>query len=353
MPRSLTAAVSTAAQQETTHFVTCWRVELVNGTTYGFTSHVKNVTVSSQVYEANSGYTPSTVESSNRWNVDNLEVEGVVTGTGITVEDIEAGNFDGATVTMFECDYTQPDAGQIIMRTGTIGQITRRDNDFTAEVRGLLQRLQQTTVEVFSPACRATFGDTQCKVPVSATFWTSAMTVSAYVSGDAGAGTNSHIRSATLTSRIFKATTGGTTGTSEPSFTSTVGGTTADGSVVWETMYAWRRSAVVSSVTDTRNFTLADCDEPVDHWKLGTVEFKDGNNAGRSMEVKQNISSGRIELYLPMPAVVSAGNTVVVTAGCQRRVTTDCRDRFNNIFNFRGEPYMPGRDAIIGGEKTR
>jgi len=353
MPRTLTAATSAAVQQDATYLATCWKVELTNGTTYGFTSHVATVTVSSVVYEAKSGYTPSSVDSSNRWNVDNLEVEGVVTGTGINVADIQAGNFDGAAVTMFQCDYRAPDDGQIIMRTGTIGNITRRDNDFTAELRGLLQSLQQITVQVYTPACRAALGDDQCKVPVSAPFWTSALTVSAYVSGDTGGGTNAYIRSPTLQSRFFKATTSGATGTSEPAFTSTIGGTTADGSVTWETIYAWKRSAVVSSVTNRQVFTLSDCDEPNEHWKLGIVEWKTGDNVGRSMEVKANVSAGRIELYLPMAAIISAGDVAVITAGCANRLIEDCQQRFNNIWNFRGEPYIPGRDALVGGEKKR
>jgi hypothetical protein len=353
MPRSLTAAVSTAALEEVTNFVTCWRVVLSNGTTYGFTSHVEDIVVSAVTYVANGGYTPSSVDSSNRWNVDNLEVIGVVTGTGINVDDIEAGEFDGADVTMFMVDFTQPAAGQITLRTGTVGTISRRDNDFTAELRGLLQKAQQTATEVYAPLCRATFGDAKCKVPVSAAYWTSVMTVSAYTSGDAGISTNAYIRSTTLTSRYFKATAGGATGTAEPSFTSIVGNTTNDGTVTWETIYAWRRSAVVSSVADAANFKLADMDEPVDHWKQGVCEFKTGNNANRSMEIKANSSAGVIELYLPMPASVNTSDVVVLTAGCAKRMTEDCVGKYNNIFNFRGEPFIPGQDSLTGGGKTR
>ena len=32
-------------------------------------------------------------------------------------------------------------------------------------------------------------------------------------------------------------------------------------------------------------------------------------------------------------------------AGCDKRLAT-CIDRFANVLNFRGEPYVPGQDAL-------
>lgn len=351
MPRSITAAVSAAASQDVTNFVTCWRITQADGTVLGFTSHVQDLVIASVTYAADSGYTPSSVDSSNRFNVDNLEVEGFVTGPDITVEAITAGEFDGAEVAMFLVDYTQPDAGTVTLRTGYVGEITRRDNDFTAEVRGLLQRLQQTTTELYAPACHAALGDDRCMVPVSAPYWTVSAVTSAFVSGAAGDGTNSFVRSTTLTSRLFKATTDGTTGATEPVFSSTIGATVVDGGVTWQTMYGWKVSATVSSVTDRANFTVASRDEPNDHWKIGKCEFKTGDNAGRSMDIKANVSSGVIELYMPMTNNITAGDKVILEAGCAKRAVEDCRGRFNNLVNFRGHPFIPGRDAVIGGEK--
>lgn len=352
MPRSLTAAISTSVQKPVTHLVTCWRLVKRDGTVLGFTSHATDLIVSSVVYEADTGYTPSSVDSSNRFNVDNIEVEGFVTGPDITVEAITAGEFDGSEVTMFLVDYEQPNAGRITLRTGVVGEITRRDNDFVAEVRGLLQKLQQTTTELYAPACHASLGDERCKVVVSAPVWVSSVLTSAYTSADAGAGTNTYIKSSSMTSRFFRATTGGTTGGTEPAFATTVGASTADGSVVWETVYAWRRSALVSSVTDRANFTVAGLDEPNDHWKIGKCTFKSGSNVNRSMDIKANVSAGVIELYMPMTSNITAGDTVVLEAGCAKRNVEDCRQRFNNLLNFRGQPFIPGRDAVIGGEKA-
>ena len=46
-----------------------------------------------------------------------------------------------------------------------------------------------------------------------------------------------------------------------------------------------------------------------------------------------------------MPEQIEAGDTFVVTAGCDKRFDT-CRARFNNAVNFRGFPHIPGNDFI-------
>ena len=47
-----------------------------------------------------------------------------------------------------------------------------------------------------------------------------------------------------------------------------------------------------------------------------------------------------------MPEAIAAGDTFIVTAGCDKRFQT-CHDRFNNVLNFRGFPHIPGNDFVI------
>jgi uncharacterized phage protein (TIGR02218 family) len=46
-----------------------------------------------------------------------------------------------------------------------------------------------------------------------------------------------------------------------------------------------------------------------------------------------------------MPQPISAGDTFIVTPGCDKRFTT-CQAKFANAVNFRGFPHMPGNDFI-------
>jgi uncharacterized phage protein (TIGR02218 family) len=63
------------------------------------------------------------------------------------------------------------------------------------------------------------------------------------------------------------------------------------------------------------------------------------------MEVKQ-FAPGIVTLALPMEFPIVAGDTYTITAGCDKQFGT-CKARYNNVVNFRGEPYIPGIDTVI------
>jgi uncharacterized phage protein (TIGR02218 family) len=78
----------------------------------------------------------------------------------------------------------------------------------------------------------------------------------------------------------------------------------------------------------------------------GLLTWTSGANAGRTMEVKLWTLAGTLfTLALPMVGTIAVGDAYTVYPGCQKRVYTDCRDKFNNIVNFRGEPFVPGEEA--------
>jgi uncharacterized phage protein (TIGR02218 family) len=54
----------------------------------------------------------------------------------------------------------------------------------------------------------------------------------------------------------------------------------------------------------------------------------------------------RLTLWQPSSEPIAPGDTVSVSAGCDKAFAT-CRDRFANALNFRGFPHMPGIDRIV------
>lgn len=79
----------------------------------------------------------------------------------------------------------------------------------------------------------------------------------------------------------------------------------------------------------------------------GQVVWVTGENAGLAMEVRSWTSATRtLQLWLPMRLDVQPGDEFIVRPGCQKRLIEDCRDRFDNVVNFRGEPYVPGQDQV-------
>jgi uncharacterized phage protein (TIGR02218 family) len=79
----------------------------------------------------------------------------------------------------------------------------------------------------------------------------------------------------------------------------------------------------------------------------GVLTWTNGQNAGAATEVRGwDAAAGRISLYLPPGYAAEVGHTFNVSPGCDKRLAT-CRDKFGNVLNFRGEPYVPGLDAAM------
>ena len=111
-------------------------------------------------------------------------------------------------------------------------------------------------------------------------------------------------------------------------------------------------AASVSGVSSRQVFAPTGLSQANGYFNYGVVEFTSGNNAGLSMEVKDYKLGGNITLALPMPYEIEAGDDFEIITGCDKHINT-CINKFNNAVNFRGEPHVPGLDAIMKTAGTR
>ena len=80
----------------------------------------------------------------------------------------------------------------------------------------------------------------------------------------------------------------------------------------------------------------------------GLAAFTSGPASGTAIEIKAHTKIAGVvtlELWSEAEGPPVAGNTIVVTAGCDKRIET-CRARFANAINFRGFPSMPGNEYL-------
>jgi uncharacterized phage protein (TIGR02218 family) len=115
------------------------------------------------------------------------------------------------------------------------------------------------------------------------------------------------------------------------------------------TSATWRGSGTVTVMTATSAFNASGLDDFADGWfTAGKLTFTSGANAGLAVEVKLHrvAAAVTLELWQAMPQPIAAGDSFIVTAGCDKRFAT-CHDRFNNIVNFRGFPHIPGNDFVV------
>lgn len=104
-------------------------------------------------------------------------------------------------------------------------------------------------------------------------------------------------------------------------------------------------AATVTSVTSTLIFSASALSQEAGYFTEGFIEWTSGNNNGLKKEVKE-FANIQIVLAEPMPYLIQPGDTFNAIAGCDKTLNT-CKGKFNNVVNFRGEPHVPGTDAIL------
>jgi uncharacterized phage protein (TIGR02218 family) len=169
-----------------------------------------------------------------------------------------------------------------VLFSGSIGEIQRSAGAFQAELRGLSEALNQPQGRVYQKACGAVLGDADCGFDL----------------GQAGYST----------------------------------------------------TLPVEGIREGKFFDFAALAGFADRWfEKGRLVVQSGSAAGLVGLVKNDRfgASGRvIELWEGLRADVQTGDSVLIEAGCDRRLGT-CKLKFNNILNFRGFPAIPGEDWLM------
>jgi uncharacterized phage protein (TIGR02218 family) len=276
VPPTMQAALDGRA---TTH-ARCWRAVRRDGAMFGFTDHDRDLVFGGTTFEAASGFTATAIEGSLGLAVDNVDVAGALSSASITEDDIARGLWDDATVEVWLVDWSDT-AQRLLLRKGNIGEVSRGRTAFTAELRGLAHRLDQTYGRLFERTCAWELGDARCTVDLG----------------------------------------------------------------------PWTNTGTVAAPYDFRRFTASELGGREDGlFRRGLVTWTSGANGGLAMEVKTHSNIGgvvTIELALPMPDAISAGDAFSIQAGCDKTWET-CRARFGNGDNFGGFPHMPGQEVVIG-----
>ncbi len=364
------------------HLVQCFFVkQRISGRIQGFTLHDKDIPFDLSdgngevTYQAATSFIQSAIANTDTFSVDNMQVEAILDSTAFDEDDIDAGVYDHAEIKIFLVDWTNLTLDPIKLRRGAIGEITTAEKSFTAELRGMLQRYTDDVVELYHPSCRVDLGDlVRCGERLDPPVWTASTAFTVREVRDTATG--SVVKPTTFNDRHFKCTTAGTSGSSEPSWNLTIGGTTSDGTVTWTTIRAGTIEVTVDAVTSNGVFTVVYSGDAPDIFLTGgVVTFLAGHNANvPPIEVKTWVLSTRtITLFLPASFDVGGitdsflgledgsghlllesgdsllfetGDRIDIKAGCAKDVAT-CRDTFDNIFNFQGEPYVPGTKVLF------
>jgi hypothetical protein len=322
----------------------------------GFTNHDKDLVIDTVTYQAASGLSGTATRQTFGLKPDSQDVFGFFDSAAITDEDLAAGLYLNARVWHFMVDWTDPSAGKHKLDAGVIGPVTRTRNGYTATVYNLESILKTVIGRKYQRFCSHTLGDANCGIELDPGDWQATEDV---VALDVRAPT-------TYDGNRYVCTTAGTTGATEPTWDTTIGNTTNDGTAVWTAYEAYIKEGTITGVTSNQVFADSSRTESDDEFTFGWITWVTGNNAGLTMGIKRSLNTGgAFTLLFPMPFDVQVGDTYRATRGCNKLLklpgdtwgtayTGDCRAKFNtedggNAVNFGGFPEIPGDDSILAG----
>ncbi len=160
------AGLNTHLGGGSTHVCHCWSIVRTDGVTFGFTDHDRALAFEGIRFSPDSGLSAKALASTTGLSVNNTEALGVLSASAVTEADIEAGRYDDAEVTTWLVRWDQVTEREIKF-IGTIGEITREQGTYNAELRGLTEMLNQPQGRAYLKTCSAVLGDVGCQVNTS------------------------------------------------------------------------------------------------------------------------------------------------------------------------------------------
>jgi len=161
--RNIPSALQAKLDSGVTTLCRCWVLTRNDGAAQGFTDHDEDVALGDVSCRAGTGLSASEATQKLGLAVDGSEFSGALADDTLNEDDLAAGLYDAAQVELWLVDWSAPDL-RVLLAKGMLGEIKREGAAFTAEVRGLSQRLSEESGRLYTATCAADLGDTRCKI---------------------------------------------------------------------------------------------------------------------------------------------------------------------------------------------
>lgn len=159
LPTELVARIESGAAR----LCHAWVLRRLDGTELGFTDHDRDLIVDGVSCRAASGWTAGAADSAVGFSAGSAAVAGGLDDAAITEVDVEAGRYDGASVSLWRVDWAAGSPG-VRLWTATLARIRRDGDAFTAELEGPLAKLERVVGRTYGRECDAVLGDGRCGV---------------------------------------------------------------------------------------------------------------------------------------------------------------------------------------------
>lgn len=360
--KTISPALLAHLQGDVRTIATLFTITRKDSQVFCFTDLDVNIVFNGLTYESAGGYTHSSIDAGSTLSTGNLEINAIFDSSSITQESLESGVWDFAAVTIQLVNYKDLTMGAVQLNGGYLGAVTILNGRYTVELRGLGQVMQQDAGDMYSPTCRATFGDSKCTLDltpftfsgsiqslINATSWNDSTLTQVGPTVPFIDSRGSLIPTRTPFTIKVVPPTGG-------AYVSDDGVKTNSGASMTKVGGAPNSGEYASASDGTYTFNSADSvnignvfidyEYSIGYFAYGFVKWLTGNNAGSVAEVK-SFSPGVVTLAMQNANPMQVGDTYTITAGCDKQPGTCGTGRFNNLIHFRGEPFIPGQDTML------
>ncbi len=176
--RSIPFALQAKLDSGVTTLARCWLITRKDGERQGFTEHDEDVVLGDVTCRAGTGLSGSEATQKLGLAVDGSELAGALADDSLNEADLAAGRYDAAAVELWLVDWSEPELC-VLLAKGSLGEVKREGAAFTAEVRGLSDRLAQDSGRLYTATCSADLGDGRCTVDLTSTAYRGSGTVGA------------------------------------------------------------------------------------------------------------------------------------------------------------------------------
>jgi uncharacterized phage protein (TIGR02218 family) len=268
-----------------TRWQQCWIITRRDGVVFRYTSLDVDFTWGDNLYKSCGSLNPSAAEDASALGqVGNQELEGIFSDDGIKEAELYGGLFDDAFVEVWLVPY-EGDESARRLAAGWTGNLRHGEKGFNLEVVGPGARIdQQALVQVYTPGCRWTFGDSRCQYDREA-----------------------HRVQATIT-HVFD----------RGRFVAEIDANSAGDAddLQWENGLAqWTSGENVGRNCEVKAADFASAGVTIELWELAGLE----------------------------PQV---GDTFDLLPGCDLSKAT-CKNVYDNVINFGGFDRVPGQDSVV------
>jgi uncharacterized phage protein (TIGR02218 family) len=112
----------------------------------------------------------------------------------------------------------------------------------------------------------------------------------------------------------------------------------------------YTRTGTVVSASGYQVTLSLDSAAPTGGFALGSIVATSGANVGRGIEIRSwNNGTSTATCFVQPGLAFQTGDTVSIVAGCDFTTGASGCGKYSNILNFRGEPFVPGQDAVAAG----